>query len=141
MFLRLYKKKIFCEKYFDQRNVCNPAVQQCKNISFTNCVVCDKLPLDERFILTRSSFYVIKFSYELLLATVQKLQFSQDSVTRPHPERKYSSLYFHDLLTQNHIFIIRIPQFIFSKCILAFQFSTKISNAFLSFLVRLIWFK
>jgi hypothetical protein len=124
---------------------------------YLNCVVCDKLLFHERFILTRLSFYVIKFSYELLLVSVhfektvshlfskiagpyETAIFTEFSHMSPSWDRIFQRILPQPTYLESLV-IICIPQFIFSKCFLAFQFPTKISNAFLSFPVRLVRFK
>jgi hypothetical protein len=99
---------------------------------------------------------LINFSYELILATVRFTTVSHlfNKIARPCETAIFTRLgltspswekIFHLILPQpaylESLFIMCIPQFIFSKGFLAFKFPTKIYNAFLIFLVRLIWFK
>jgi hypothetical protein len=100
---------------------------------------------------------LINFSYELILATVyftttvshlfnkiarpcETAIFTRFSLAYPSWEKIFQLIFSQPAYLES-LFIMCITQFIFSKCFLAFQFPTKISNAFLSFLVRFIWFK
>ena len=53
MFLRKYEEKqlFLWKQHFDRRYVCNPAVQQCQNISVVNCVGYDKLWFREYYVV------------------------------------------------------------------------------------------